>query len=117
MLLALVAFAVSTTQAPIRITPADGAIGVDPATIITIQTAEPHPTIEIYEGVSGVRVGGTFEPFVARPNGAAVMRFAPTRGFKPGVTYKVLFGGRTFSFTTKPKPRAIPPILFDYAPA
>jgi len=107
MLLALVAFAVATSPSSGRITinPPDNATGVGTASTITVETADPHPSIEVYEGNSGVRVAGTFEPSVPAPKGRAVLRFAPTHGLKPGTTYKVMIAGRTFSFTTKACPR------------
>jgi hypothetical protein len=116
MLLAVFAFAaVSASPSALAISPPDGALNVPPTSVITVHTAEPHPSIEVYEGVSGVRVCGRLEPFVARPGGAAVFRFAPTQGFKPGTTYKVLVGKRTYSFTTKARPR--PPLDADGASA
>jgi hypothetical protein len=106
-LLAVLAFALAASPSPIKITPVDDAIGVDPASTITVETPEPRPSIDVFEAVTGVRVPGKFEPFVACPNRPAVMRFKPTRGFKAGTTYKVLVGGRTFSFTTKAGRREI----------
>jgi hypothetical protein len=107
MLLAILALALATSPSAITITPADGATGVDITSVITLQTPEMYPSIEVYEAISGVRVAGKVEPFVSRPKGRSVMRFAPTHRFKARTTYKVLVGGRTFSFTTKPGPRAI----------